>query len=251
MPEEVDHLICYSDSCGGQNKNKNISKLFMYTVRATNLKTIEHKFFEPGHSYMECDRSFGLIEKNKKKIPQVFVPGHWTSVIKKSSKNFKVREMKNEDFLSFRFLNEQIMDPKKDEEKQIIKWRSIVWFKYDQQLLFRFLFKNVRNEEHPFEMSENCSKLKVGKPRFNLNKFSEVLYTSPIKISSLKYKNLMELLPFIPPVYHAYYKNMAHENDSGDKKKSVKGNKAEEETQAKEGEGEESFRILLESDYDD
>nr|CAH7732292.1 unnamed protein product [Callosobruchus chinensis] len=70
LPTQITHLICYSDSCGGQNKNKNIAKLLMFLVQSSQLQTIDHKFFESGHSYMECDRSFGLIERNAKKNPQ-------------------------------------------------------------------------------------------------------------------------------------------------------------------------------------
>ncbi|KAK5648067.1 hypothetical protein RI129_002959 [Pyrocoelia pectoralis] len=72
LPAHVKKLIAYSDSCGGQNKNKNICKLFMFLVKSTPLEEIHHKFLEPGHTYMECDRAFGLIEKRKKLIPQVF-----------------------------------------------------------------------------------------------------------------------------------------------------------------------------------
>lgn len=63
LPETVNHIIFYSDSCGGQNKKKNLIRLFVNLVQKNKkIETIEHKFFVPGHSYMECDRSFGLIE---------------------------------------------------------------------------------------------------------------------------------------------------------------------------------------------
>lgn len=72
LPSSVTKIIAYSDSCGGQNKNKNICKLFMFLVKATNLEEIQHKFLEPGHTYMECDRDFAIIEKSKKKEPPSF-----------------------------------------------------------------------------------------------------------------------------------------------------------------------------------
>uniref|UniRef100_A0A6P7FWF9 Uncharacterized protein LOC114334843 n=1 Tax=Diabrotica virgifera virgifera TaxID=50390 RepID=A0A6P7FWF9_DIAVI len=50
LPPGVKHLVAYSDSCGGQNKNKNIAKLFMYVVQCTSLERIDHKFYESGHS---------------------------------------------------------------------------------------------------------------------------------------------------------------------------------------------------------
>lgn len=83
LPPNITKVIAYSDACGGQNKNKNIAKLFMHIVRSTNIEQIDHKFFESGHSYMECDRSFALIEKTKKTNPQVFIPDHWAELIEK------------------------------------------------------------------------------------------------------------------------------------------------------------------------
>lgn len=35
-----------------------------------------HQFPEPGHSFLPCDRAFGLIEKEKRKKKQ-FIPKGW------------------------------------------------------------------------------------------------------------------------------------------------------------------------------
>lgn len=37
------------------------------------------------------------------------------------------------------------------------------------------------------------------------------LYDAPIKIKLAKYKNLLELLPFIPPIHHQFYKTLPHD----------------------------------------
>lgn len=56
-------MYIFADNCGGQNKNR--------TVIAGNLRLIHCKYFERiemsylvsgGHSYMACDRAFGVIE---------------------------------------------------------------------------------------------------------------------------------------------------------------------------------------------
>ncbi|CAH2000738.1 unnamed protein product [Acanthoscelides obtectus] len=107
LPSNITKIIAYSDSCGGQNKNKNICKLFMFAIKATHIKEIHHKFLEPGHTYMECDRDFALIEKNKKKIPQVFIPSHWREVIAASNKKFMIHNMTREMFFSFEKLNKK------------------------------------------------------------------------------------------------------------------------------------------------
>jgi hypothetical protein len=37
-----------------------------FVARNTNIQTVDHKFIISGHSFMECDQNFGLIEKAKR-----------------------------------------------------------------------------------------------------------------------------------------------------------------------------------------
>lgn len=189
LPEHITKIVAYSDSCGGQNKNKNITKLFMHIVHTTHIERIDHKFFESGHSYMECDRSFALIEKSKKKNnPQIFLPDHWCDIIRKCSKKFKVHKM--DDFLSFASLNEFIKDPKKDTENQVIKWRQTKWFSYRKNTTYQFFFKSTLQEDYPFFTSEKCTK-NVGRPS---NITLELRNKQPCKIKYQKWENLKQLL---------------------------------------------------------
>lgn len=73
----------------------------MFLVKSTRLQEIHHKFLEPGHTFMECDRDFAIIEKAKRKIPQVFIPEHWANVIETSCRKFNVHKMSQQDFYSF------------------------------------------------------------------------------------------------------------------------------------------------------
>lgn len=53
FPPNIKRMIAFSDSCEGQIKNKNITKLLMVLVKATQLKEIHFKFLEPGHAHMD------------------------------------------------------------------------------------------------------------------------------------------------------------------------------------------------------
>lgn len=45
-----------SDGCGEQQKNSHFAAMCLKLLTDhTNLKTIDHKFFETGHTEMECD----------------------------------------------------------------------------------------------------------------------------------------------------------------------------------------------------
>lgn len=252
LPNDVNHLICYSDSCGGQNKNKNIAKLCMFLVQGTHVNKIDHKFFEPGHSYMECDRSFGLIEKNTKKNPQIFIPDHWADMIRKTNKNFEVTLMTSKDFISFQYLNDIMKDPKRDTAKNILKWRENVWFAYRQEQLMTFSFKSTRSENFPFINSENCSKLTKGRPVFNINKLTENVPSEIKKISYLKWENLISLIEFIPPAYHDFYKNLPHEEKNSKKKQTTNSENLEVEEAPEENAQEDPDEMghILDSDSD-
>ena len=66
------HLIAWSDSCGGQNKNFYVVSLWQYLIKSNKFALIEHKFPEVGHSYLDSDRDFALIEKEVKRTETVF-----------------------------------------------------------------------------------------------------------------------------------------------------------------------------------
>lgn len=64
LPPHVKHVASFSDTCGGQNRNRNIAAAMLYAV--TNISTIEIidiKFMESGHSYLEADSMHARIEE--------------------------------------------------------------------------------------------------------------------------------------------------------------------------------------------
>ena len=56
ISRKYDTVILYSDTCGGQNINKIIVTAILWLLNsAKTIKIVEQKFFESGHSHMECD----------------------------------------------------------------------------------------------------------------------------------------------------------------------------------------------------
>lgn len=60
-------LACFSDCCGGQNRNIKIALLWNYVVQSDKFAVteIDHKFLVTGHTFLPNDQDFGLVEKNK------------------------------------------------------------------------------------------------------------------------------------------------------------------------------------------
>lgn len=91
----IKHLIVWSDSCSGQNKNFNLICQYQYMILKQYFDVIEHKFPVVGHTYMDSDRDFGRIEKALRKHEKIYTPEEYRNIIKKnSSKNSIVIDMK-------------------------------------------------------------------------------------------------------------------------------------------------------------
>ena len=64
--KKTDHLVVFSDGCGGQNKNKIMFTYLMRFVELKRFKRIDHFFLTRGHTFLPNDRDLGLIEKHKR-----------------------------------------------------------------------------------------------------------------------------------------------------------------------------------------
>lgn len=97
--------IIFFDSCYGKNRNVKVAlmlKWILCNASLPKLECIEQRFFDIGHSYNSCDRSFAFIEAKRRKMSADLVqPSDWTNAIataKKSDPKFTITEMKNIDF---------------------------------------------------------------------------------------------------------------------------------------------------------
>jgi len=64
LPETVEKVTLYSDSCSGQNKNLNILTMMLAAVHVFKpIKQNDHKYLETGHTQMEVDSMHATIER--------------------------------------------------------------------------------------------------------------------------------------------------------------------------------------------
>ena len=103
------------------------------------LESIEHKFMVRGHSYLENDRDFALIEK-RKKSSMVFLPKDWAKVIEEVNLRnlFKVTKMKQGDFKSWKMhLDHKYCLQKKDTRQKHCAIPADSTLAGDQNLILR------------------------------------------------------------------------------------------------------------------
>ena len=65
---DIDEVRMMSDGCGGQKKNAIFATMCVEAVtKHPSIQQIDYKFFETGHSQMECDSMHSVTEKATKK----------------------------------------------------------------------------------------------------------------------------------------------------------------------------------------
>lgn len=208
LPKNTKRLILNSDSCYGQNRNIKLAlilKKFIDSWPYPDLNSIEQRYFIVGHSYNSCDRCFGLIEKQKKKTENIFIPAHWINVMrqaKKTDPKFIVTEMRNEDFIASDPLQSLIVNRKKSVNGQKISWNKFQSIIYDRASPFILKAKEVSQIEAPtIEISLQRKGVSTKLRKVNL----PLMYPNGRPIDKKKYEDLKELLKFIPKDYHSFF----------------------------------------------
>jgi len=82
-------LVAWCDSCAGQNKNFFIICLWQYLILMKSFCSIEQKFPEPGHSYLDSDRDFAQIEKLVRKEQNIYTVDKYVNLFAQSQKRSK------------------------------------------------------------------------------------------------------------------------------------------------------------------
>ena len=80
--DDAKHVIAFSDTCGGQNRNFNIAAMWLYCIIIGKAELIDHKFMYSGHSFLPNDREYGSIEQKKRQVGMIYVPEDWHNLVR-------------------------------------------------------------------------------------------------------------------------------------------------------------------------
>ena len=204
-------LVLYSDACGGQNRNINIVALWLYITASKDFsyEVVDHKFMISGHSYLPNDRDFGSIESARRRTQHVFVPEDWRTLIRNARRKnaFSVREMKNEDFLAIGDFTKFIVNRKTNKDGEKVNWLKILWIRVEKSAPLSYKYRCSHNELEQWKIV-NLKPMHQGRP-IDIGRASlQQLYHGPRSINKKKLDDLIQMLDFIPPVYHGFYQKL-------------------------------------------
>ena len=210
------HLITFSDSCGGQNRNVYMLSLWLYIVASPDfpVTTIDQKFMMVGHSYLPNDRDFGSIETARRKASHLYVPQDWSELVRNSRRQnpFTVTDMTQEDFVSFIDLSKAFINRKKNTKKETVQWLQIRWIRVTKDKPLQFKYRYSHNTLEGWK-TVDLKRRARGRPPDLGHIPPPRLYSALRPIKPSKKKDLMDLLNFVPPIHHTFYQQLLAENE--------------------------------------
>ncbi|CAI6374563.1 unnamed protein product [Macrosiphum euphorbiae] len=211
LQQGVKTLYLFADNCSSQIKNNALFQ-YIYTIIKSNafgLNTIIQRYPEPGHSFLPCDRCFGLIEQKKRKIERVFLPITYQELVKQTNiKKFHVINVNQNFIYNFSdylkpFFKKYITSTNKV-KFTIMAYRCI---EYTKEGLLCSVIPNSTAKEH-YTIEKSGSLLKF--PMENL----PLLYQGKLSIKAAKLKDVLELASkYVPPQHLWFYEQFVETND--------------------------------------
>jgi len=216
LSQSVRHLVMFSDTCGGQNRNKNFSAMCLRAVKEYSIECIDHLFMESGHSQMEVDSVHSTIE-NACRNQDVYAPTDYYKIISMARRGqpYRVHVLNTENFHDYKALSESTMKNRnKASDGSVVKWLKVKWFRYDKECPDKIFFSYDYSGE--FKALETDFGRKGRRPKTTPR--LKNLYQVPPSISAAKHRDLVSLCKekAVPSDYHSFYLGLKHDENVRD-----------------------------------
>ncbi|CAI6352883.1 unnamed protein product [Macrosiphum euphorbiae] len=113
--------------------------------------------------------------------------------------------MCQQDFKSTKNLQNTITKRKKNIDNQPVSWLKMQWIRVVKEEPYTLYYKETLQEDFPFS-ALNLKPSKVGRPPSLGLVSTPNLYQRPRPVTHAKQKDMFDLLPYIPPIYHDFFK---------------------------------------------
>lgn len=208
-----DHLIAWSDSAAGQNKNFYIVCLWHYLINLGVFKKIEHKFPEVGHTFMDSDRDFAAVEKCIRKQQNIYTVDQYLQIMTEARKKtpFNITRIADK-FVDIKELPRKLglIDRKKSEKNEKFTFREVRWIQIEEFGITKYRYSFDEQEE--WTIVDIRKNRMMERTQGNRNLVLETVDKSRA-IAAKKYDNIQEQLPFIPENLRGFYNNLRRAED--------------------------------------
>ncbi len=213
----AEKLYMFCDNCFAQNKNRFIWMFYLSLVMDEKFEEIIVIYPKPGHSFLECDRDFGRIEKNRLKVQKISFPSQWVDLVEKTDMKFNVN-----------YLNFPLTDDLKSDGKPIALVKDYKNFferflanSVDQLSNIRKIkftkkgvFATTDLFSENFSMNINLFKTNTTVEKFDFQDLQNA-YNDYIKIKKNKFDDIKHLLKYVILPQNVSFYNTLTFHDSG------------------------------------
>ena len=212
------HITMFSDTCGGENRNSQMSTMCMHAVQQMpNLEVLEQKYFEPGHSEMEADSMHSAIYTASKKA-QIQTPFDWDNVIRLArhkSAPYVVERLTHADFINWKEYSKERewQNFTHNTKKERVHWLRIRQIRYTKSKTGCFEYKYSFNEDEEYMQVQTLACRRSDRNVQSLP-FTEMAlplcYQSELPISVAKKNDLLDLCSqsIIAKEHHTFYQSL-------------------------------------------
>lgn len=204
-------VTIYSDSCTGQNRNIKMTLALMRFIQTdeTTIDTIDQQFLISGHSFLANDSDFGSVELASKG-KTIYTPDHWYDIMAtcRRKKKIIVCKMTNDEFYTTSLLERNISKRKKSTDNLPVNWLKMQWIRIEKKSPYTIQYKENLQEFVHFQVLNIMPTGRKGRPVELQNVPLEKLYANKRPVGAKKKQDMIDLLPFIPPVYHAHFNDL-------------------------------------------
>lgn len=209
LDKHIKTLYLFADNCSSQNKNNALVQ-YIYSIVQTNtfgFKTVVQRYPELGHSFLPCDRCFGLIEQKKRKIERVFIPETYKNMVKETcADKFHVIDVVPDNMLyNFSeylkpFFKKNFISSTKT-KFTLMLYRTM---EYNENGLFCSVIANTNTREKFIIHKSNLQNIFTVE-----HQQLPSLYQSSIKIKAAKLQDVRALAAkYVPPEYLWFYEQL-------------------------------------------
>ncbi|CAG9772061.1 unnamed protein product [Ceutorhynchus assimilis] len=194
---ETKSVIIFSDGCGYQNRNVNLSNALSALARTKDLEIYQY-YLEKGHTQMECDSIHACIER-KLKNREVYVPGCYVQIAKtaKIKNPYEVHYLPHTFFKKYSVLNSytSIRPGNKTHDPKVTDLRCIA-YRVDGTIEFKINYEDAWAQ---LTRRRQNNQVDITVPS---------LYSEPLKIKPDKFQHLQDLKMFIPEDFRPFYDSL-------------------------------------------
>lgn len=189
MSSTVKRIHLFSDGCRGQNLNQTMIRFLFTLVYSGKFERIDYHIPIRGHSFLPCDREFGVIEKMKRKKESVELYTEWRNMI---STKFETVEVTTSFVKSFKDHFEPMF------KKSVTAKKTK--FKISQYKRFQFSAQHKLHVLACESMKGNAGEqFSLLKPNTTPNLEAKALYSGMVPVKKAKLDDVKSLYKYLSP----------------------------------------------------